>query len=433
MIAGAAKRDITPDRSVKMDGMIRASGSTGVHDHLWARALALANDDIKDGVLVISTDICGIRTHESAAVRRKIADATGMPMEGIILATTHTHSGPAAVGFFDGQEVEYVRWMFDQVFDAAVEAVKNCRPAKVMCARGEETTISNYRRLLGKNGKVIMNWEPYTDDDILGPLGVIDPDVAVLKVVSADDSSDTIAVMFNHSGHPNVMDGSNLLISGDYPGMAERLLEEAYGTVALFFNGAQGTMDIDGLRDRDWEGVDRTGHALANAVKDALSGAKECSGQKVRYANVHFTVPKRRISDELYAWANKIVEETGGKLQPLIDGVGDDYKALLVKRLRENPENDTPLEINCFAIGDYAFITFPGELYTEIGMDIKAQSPFPNTFILGLANGYMGYVPTAKAIVEGGYAEDTRRVDGDAVDIIMDQTHRLLQTVRSKN
>jgi neutral ceramidase len=432
MIAGAAKRDITPSKSVWMDGMIRDSGSTGVHDHIWVRALALANGDVKDGIIVVSTEICGVPTQETTAVREKIAAATGIPVEGIIVADTHTHSGPAAYGFFDVREEEYAKWLNEQIYEAAVEAAANCKPATLVCARGEENTISHYRRLLGKNGKVIMNWEPYTDDDILGPLGVPDPGVGVLKVVAADDPSSTIAVLFNHTGHPNVMDGSNLLISGDYPGMASRLLEEAYGTIALFVNGAQGSSDIDGLRDRDWEGVTRTGTALADAVKKALSGAGDCSDQRVRFANTHFTVPKRRISDEEYAWALKIVEETGGKLQPLVDGVGDDYKALLCKRLRESSEMDIPIEINCFAIGDYAFVTNPGELYTEIGLEIKSRSPFPNTFIIGMANGYMGYIPTAKAIIEGGYAEDTRRVNFEAAEIIVDQTLKLLQKVSSK-
>ena len=64
----------------------------------------------------------------------------------------------------------------------------------------------------------------------------------------------------------------HLFLPGDYTGLAERLLEEEFGGTALFVNGAQGTMDIDGLRDRDWEGMQRTGHALAAAVAPARVG-----------------------------------------------------------------------------------------------------------------------------------------------------------------
>ena len=86
---------------------------------------------------------------------------------------------------------------------------------------------------------------------------MIDPEVGVLTLLDAGRPGEVLGILFNHAGHPNVMSGENHLISGDYPGLAARLLEDEFGCVAAFVNGAQGTMDIDGLRDRDWEGVER--------------------------------------------------------------------------------------------------------------------------------------------------------------------------------
>jgi neutral ceramidase len=74
-------------------------------------------------------------------------------------------------------------------------------------------------------------------------------------------------------------------------------------------------------------------------------------------------------------------------------------------------------------------ISFPGELYTEIGMRIKAGSPFHRTYVLGLANDYVGYVPTRKAISEGGYSEDVRKVDADAEDVVLAHSLSLLNQV----
>ena len=74
--------------------------------------------------------------------------------------------------------------------------------------------------------------------------------------------------------------------------------------------------------------------------------------------------------------------------------------------------------------------TFPGELYTEIGQSIKAHSPFRRTFIIGLANGYVGYLPTRKAIDEGGYAEDTRRVGRAAEQVVVEHSLALLRGVQ---
>jgi hypothetical protein len=62
-------------------------------------------------------------------------------------------------------------------------------------------------------------------------------------------------------------------------------------------------------------------------------------------------------------------------------------------------------------------------------MKIKAASPFSRTYIIGLANGYVGYVPTRKAIGEGGYSEDVRRVDAGAEDAILSKSLELLKQV----
>ena len=62
-------------------------------------------------------------------------------------------------------------------------------------------------------------------------------------------------------------------------------------------------------------------------------------------------------------------------------------------------------------------------------MKIKLMSPFRHTYIIGLANGEIGYVPTRRAIREGGYAVETREAGDEAVDIIMEKTLEVLQNV----
>ncbi|MCX7007123.1 MAG: hypothetical protein NTY53_07720, partial [Kiritimatiellaeota bacterium] len=43
------------------------------------------------------------------------------------------------------------------------------------------------------------------------------------------------------------------------------------------------------------------------------------------------------------------------------------------------------------------------ELFCEIGMSIKKQSPFKHTMVAEQTNGAHGYVPTAKAFAGGSY------------------------------
>ena len=297
MNAGAARIDITPDHDVWMEGMLRAHRSVGIHDPLYAKALVLCTTDLKtDGIAFISADVCVIGNEDNLAARRHITKKTGIPTDRIILAATHNHSGPATVGYFHPKEDNYVKELYAKIVAVVESAVAALAPAAMGCASGREDTISHYRRLLADDGHVVMNWEPWPAERIVRPLGVIDPEVGVLKVVSAGDTAKTIAVLFNHAGHPNVLSGDNYLLTPDYPGLAEKLIEDQFGGTALFFNGAQGTMDIDGLKDRDWAGRDRVGQALADAVEQTAQSIKPSAHTRLRVASTRYTVPARKIS-----------------------------------------------------------------------------------------------------------------------------------------
>jgi hypothetical protein len=430
MKAGVGKLDITPHGAVWMDGMIRAHRSTGVHDPLFARALALTSGESPDDVFVIvAVDLCTLHAEASLKVREQASRRTGVPVSHIVIAATHTHSGPATFGYFNPKEHAYVAELSGKLAEVIEQAVRNMVPAAAGCASGREDTISHYRRLLADDGHVVMNWEPFPPERIVGPLGEIDPEVGVLKVVHANQPDKVMAILFNHAGHPNVMSGDNYLISADYPGLACRLVEADCGGMAVFVNGAQGTMDIDGLRDRDWSGMERVGKALAAAVSATAKTVKLSASAQIRGVWVSYDIPARRVSDTELAWAEEILKKTGGAIQPVADGVGDDYKAGLLKRLRERQDRPIPAEQICLAVDGSAFVSVPGELFTEIGVRIKRGSPFRQTYIVGLANGCIGYIPTRKAIGQGGYESETRELDDAAEDIIMAQSLALLERV----
>jgi len=208
LIAGAAKIEITPSESVWMDGMIREHKSEGVHDPLHARAVYLSSDhDPANGAVIASVDVCAIRAEDALAVRREIEARTGVPSGQIIIAATHTHSGPATIGFFNAAEEGYLAELRAKLAGVIGKAVRTARPAVAGCASGLEGTISHYRRLLADDGHVVMNWEPWPEDRIVRVLGEPDPEVGVMVVAGRDDPARAIAVVFNHAGHPNVMSG----------------------------------------------------------------------------------------------------------------------------------------------------------------------------------------------------------------------------------
>ncbi len=431
MKAGAAKIEITPTDNVWMDGMIRTHPSQGVHDPLHARCLALSvGHDLSEACVIVSVEIVSLSERDADLIRHTVAERRGIPRERIVLAATHTHSGPATIGVFNPQAIEYVADLRGKLVHVIEEALDNLQPADIGSASGSETTISHYRRLLADDGKVVMNWEPVPPERIVRPLGEIDPEVGVLKVTDAADPQQPICILFNHAGHPNVLSGDNYHISADYPGYAARLLETEYDCVAMFVNGAQGTMDVDGLRDRDWQGVVRVGTALATATSEVVDRISPVADPYINSCAATYHLEKRKIGAEELRWAEQLLETTGGSVQSMADGVGEDYKAKLYKQIYDAPHTHVEIEQICVVVGDTAMISFPGELFTEIGMQIKSRSPFRHTYLIGLANGKIGYIPTRKAISEGGYAVDTRRLDVNAEDVIVAQSLALLRNAR---
>ncbi len=430
MFAGAGRVDVTPKGSVYMEGMIRAGRSTGIHDRLFARALVLSNDrGIENAYALISLDVCVVDAAFIASARKAIQERCAIQPEKVIISTTHTHSGPSTHGYFQPLEAEYLEELGTGIVRAVQESVRALQPALLGCGSGKEGTISHYRRFMDENGKVVMIWEQNPAERNLRVLGKIDDELGVLKVIDAANPSKTICVLFNHAGHPNVMSGDNLLISADYPGVAQKRVEEAFGGVGMFVNGAQGTMDIDNWKYRDWDGMELIGKALADAVIATAEAVTPPSASRIVGESVAYNLPARQVSKEEYRWAQDILKVTGGKFQAMPDGVGDDYKALLYNKLWKAQDTAIPFEQVCFAVNDTAFLSVECELFTETGTIIKQRSPFAHTYILGLSNGCIGYVPTREAVHQGGYEVDTRPVNEEAADMIVERSIALLWRV----
>ena len=62
-----------------------------------------------------------------------------------------------------------------------------------------------------------------------------------------------------------------------------------------------------------------------------------------------------------------------------------------------------PAEVQVIAVGDAAFVGMRGDLLGEFGLEIKRRSPFAHTYIAGMANGCVGYIPTRLAFQGSGY------------------------------
>lgn len=106
-------------------------------------------------------------------------------------------------------------------------------------------------------------------------------------------------------------------------------------------------------------------------------------------------------------------------------------QAVSESQLIESNPNPAPIQMPMQAIrlGNAVFVTFPCEVFTEIGLEVKNQSPYKNTFILGVAGGFSGYIPTAAEYLEQGYAVNGSPYAPECEQVIIRSSHELINRV----
>ncbi len=231
---------------------------------------------------------------------------------------------------------------------------------------------------------------------VQNPAGPIDPQIIVL---SAKSGGKIAGVLINYSNHVDVLGGSE--ISPDYPGFIARLIRRRLGRsiVPLFLNGALGDVNhINVMREGDYRGMRAAigiAKALYSGVLDALRRAHEIQCTPMGGMIERVKLPIRKPSPKEIAIARKILSDERANV---VDRV---YAEEWIKLLLFPSYIET--EIQVLRLGELVIVGLPGEPFCELGRRLKGRSPFPYTMVVGLANDYVGYIPTERAFREGGY------------------------------
>ena len=135
-------------------------------------------------------------------------------------------------------------------------------------------------------------------------------------------------------------------------------------------------------------------------------------------------VPLQQYKPEQIAKARENMKEIGSKELPFLQQV-ESYK---IMDLQWRKTNALALTVQVFILGsDTAIVGLPGEIFSELGLIIKNQSPFRNTIVVELANDSIGYVPTRKAFAEGSYEVVNSRVAPGGGEMLVQAAVRLLK------
>jgi hypothetical protein len=369
--AGAARVDITPTPSVL---------PALVHDPLFARALVL--DSGKDKVLLVSIDSPGLARADE--LLDSLAKELKVPRDHILMAATHDHSAPfMALG---DAPYPYFDLIKKSVLDAAREANARLRPARVGFRAGKAYVNSNRDEKIA--GRYTMGYAPE---------GPSDKTVAVMTVTDA--AGKVIAVYANYAVHGVVMffsktrDGQ-LEITGDLPGATSRFVEDHLGpdVVALWTSGAAGDQNpIFTSVYLTQEGAFKDSGVGGWALLDAQ--ARRLGEEIVRLAGA-----TSDTADTVELKVRTTTLACPGQA-PAKPGAPPVQPAARWGAVKLDMVDGAPVKIplTLMTVGDIALAGVGGELFTEIGMSVKAQSPFDRTMVVTHLPGNVGYIPTDRA------------------------------------
>jgi hypothetical protein len=242
-------------------------------------------------------------------------------------------------------------------------------------------------------------------------------------------------IFLNYTCHPAILAGDNFLISPDYPGFIYKKLKESFGEgiLTFFTNGAEGNINhlnpFDPLQERGFKEAERIGNILAQRVTSFLPELTVEDDCKVDFSVKKLEISRRKMSEGRVTWAKEVLRKWDGKPRNLVDGLPDEFYAQETMILKELEDEPVKTEVQVLRIGETALVGLPGEVFVEYGLKIKRESPFPKTFVIGLANDWIGYVPTARAFEEGGYEPTPARssqLAEEAGEVLVEQALNLL-------
>lgn len=416
--AGTAELVITPLLGSSLQGHLHDRKAVDVHDDLYAKALVL--DDGACPVALVLLDVICITEKDVASIRALVAEHTHIPAQNVLVACTHTHTGPAMLTMAGIQhDPKYIDWLVRKAADTVRIAVKRLQPVRVGTGIGHEDGLSFCRRFRMADGTVRFN-PGRGNPDIIEPTSPIDPDVGVLYVETFDGTP--LAAAVNFCLH-YVGTDDPLAFSADYFGHFAAVMRRLKGPqfAALLFNGAQGQINNVDVNDPHQP----SGHKQARRVAETLAGEvmrvigkmKLSSDVALGAAVAPVTLRRKTVTDRDLEIARQILAGGGQEHkapfswvvgQPIPPALRAVYAAECLAVAQMPPQLQT--EMQTIRVGDTALVTLPGEAFVEIGLQIKARSRAPKTFVIGLANGFVGYVPTDKALKEeGGYETWTSR------------------------
>ncbi len=390
--AGVARAVITPEKSVWLAGYGSKRAPDGKLHELWMKALAL-EDDKGNRAVLITSDFQGVPRSMSDRVFAQLKEKYRLERQHVMFTFSHNHCGPRLgddlIDYYpveaeqEALVAEYTDAMVTKTVALVGDALANLAPAKLQQGEGRCTFAVNRRNNREADvPNLIAEGKP-----LVGP---VDHTVPVLTVTRPDGK--LTAILFGYACHPTTL--SFLTWCGDYPGFAQKELEEKYpGATAMFVNTCGG--DQNPLPRRKVELCEKYGHMLAVGVEETLQTPLKpiSGGLKTSFALVDLPYQHVMTREELQA------------LSTDSNGIKARWSTRMLKKLDNGHQFEAayPYPLHAWRLGNEMLVIGMGA-ETVVDYALRFKTEFgPGTWVCGYADDMISYIPSRRVWDEGGY------------------------------
>jgi len=388
--AGIAREIITPKLGGLFMGYGSDKGSTAVHDDLTVTALALEYGRLK--VVLMSATVCLIGNKLVSRIRRLCGEAAGVPASHVIIAATHTHSGPITTD--TNTDIPYCDEIFIPKCVAAAKASVNAMKSATVGVGNTDSLVGINRRQLLPDNRVALGQNPW---------GAYDREMTVISFKGNDGKS--FANIIHCTAHCTAS-GINTEVTRDWAGVMIDRLEKESGAITMFFNGMEGDVAPRMANGGSTGDIDHAMEVGSVAALDAVRAYKDIrvyNDEVMAVATGEVSLPHAPIMP---------IEEARTQLAKIEAGPKgrwtEDYTNILTKIIDlhtkgETGESSYVYDQTLVNIGPIVFVPIPYEASSEISLRLRAYSKYGHTLAIGCTNGSNSYLPSQDQLCRGGY------------------------------
>ena len=441
-------------------GMVKGN----IHDSLYSKALVIENKNTR--VVIITMDIItigglGRYTEEFLPdLRKKLESDLGINAKNILINADHNHRTGQVSGDLVEKTVLAVKMAIQNLEPVKIGAGSGFE---------DNITMNRRVKLKNGDEYTIRAATPDIPDEEIVGVKEMDPEIGILKIDRLDGSTKAVLYNFACHPLLGVPDGGvTAAYPGFASGVIEDQLGKGAMALFLQGAGGD-VIEVNFKNVNRVKSGEPVGRELGLSTLKALRDIPTSKNTGITVVNetiqfpLRTDVPERIISlekqeeelintlrttslnlktfipliikyslspvypsDQSYVYLHEknigvkdlemLDKSNRSDLDKYIQNVLAMEKITLIEenilRLKSTQENlgkyggtHISVDIQCMKIGDFVVVTFPGEAFVQVGLNIKKQSPFKNTFIAAYSNGYFHYAPTADSYGDLGYED----------------------------